>query len=317
MAEQLGDAVLSLRTEDSAFAAGVTRAEGRARQLGTTLDKASGSATRLGTEMTGAGRKAEAMGAGFARGGQQVVASAGSQKAGMQQLGFQISDVATMYSLGARPTQIFASQIGQITQAIQLTMGGTSKLAGFLGGPWGIALTAATIVLAPFIARLFETEEAMEAVEFASDAMGDAQGILGNVIDLTTGKVKTQSAALMQLAQAQAIAGRVGAQRRQADARSALGDIAKGEVNALFSPGSLFNKGELKRDRDPASFIAERVLSGELKPGSAIAELDRLGKAGSISPNSLLGALEAISSIGVEGENIKVFEDLQKALGGD
>ena len=36
------------------------------------------------------------------------------QRAGLQQLGYQLGDVATMFSLGAKPAQIFGSQIGQI-----------------------------------------------------------------------------------------------------------------------------------------------------------------------------------------------------------
>jgi hypothetical protein len=40
--------------------------------------------------------------------------------------------------------------------------GGTSRLAGFLGGLWGLALTTATIVAAPFIASLFEAGDAAD-----------------------------------------------------------------------------------------------------------------------------------------------------------
>lgn len=89
-------------------------------------------------------------------------AATGQQRAGMQQLGYQIGDVATMYSLGARPAQIFASQIGQITQAVQLAAGGTSKWAAFLGGPWGVALSVAVILLAPFVSKLWESGDALE-----------------------------------------------------------------------------------------------------------------------------------------------------------
>lgn len=95
---------------------------------------------------------------------QDLNTKTGAQRIGMQQLGFQLGDIATMYSLGAKPAQIFASQIGQVTQAVQLMAGGTSKFAAFLGGPWGIALSVATILLAPFVAKLFE----------GNDALGDA-----------------------------------------------------------------------------------------------------------------------------------------------
>jgi hypothetical protein len=99
--------------------------------------------------------------------GKDVVAITGSQRIGMQQLGFQLGDIATMYSLGARPTQIFASQIGQVSQALML-MGGQSGggvlgvVGRFLGGPWGIALTIATTLLGPFIGKLFESGDALQ-----------------------------------------------------------------------------------------------------------------------------------------------------------
>lgn len=86
----------------------------------------------------------------------------GNQRIGLQQLGYQLGDVATMWSLGAKPAQIFASQIGQVAQAITLMSDGSSKFAKFIGGPWGIALTVATIILAPFVAKLFEGNNALD-----------------------------------------------------------------------------------------------------------------------------------------------------------
>ena len=86
MAENLGDALLHLRTDDAQFNAGVDKAEGRAKKLGTELDKTRGQADRLGTEMAETGAKAAKMGDGFQQGGSKVVASSAAQKAGMQQL---------------------------------------------------------------------------------------------------------------------------------------------------------------------------------------------------------------------------------------
>lgn len=94
--------------------------------------------------------------------GKEQASVSGMQRIGMQQLGFQLGDVATMYSLGAKPAQIFGSQIGQITQAVQLMSGGTSKFASFLGGPWGIALSVGLIALTPFVAKLFESGKALD-----------------------------------------------------------------------------------------------------------------------------------------------------------
>lgn len=96
-----------------------------------------------------------------AQSGQQLNAVTGAQRIGMQQLGFQIGDIATMYSLGAKPAQIFASQIGQVTQALQLMSNGTNRFLSLMAGPWGIAITVATILLAPFIGKLFESNDAL------------------------------------------------------------------------------------------------------------------------------------------------------------
>jgi hypothetical protein len=63
-------------------------------------------------ELTQAGKRAEQANGGFARSGQQVVASAGAQRAGMQQLSFQIGDVAQQFALGTNPMIIFAGRTG-------------------------------------------------------------------------------------------------------------------------------------------------------------------------------------------------------------
>jgi hypothetical protein len=97
-----------------------------------------------------------------------------AQRAGFQQLGFQLNDVAVQYAQGTRPAIIFAQQISQITQAVQLMAGGTSKMAGFLMGGWGIALTLAVTVLAPFVAKLFEGTDAAKKYTDETDLLAAA-----------------------------------------------------------------------------------------------------------------------------------------------
>lgn len=126
-----------------------------------------------------------------------AVVSAGQQRAGLQQLSFQLNDVATMFALGARPQQIFASQAGQVIQAVQMMTGGTSRLAAFLGGPWGLALTSAAIVVTPFIGKLFEAEKAADAAKVGANSLATAQGVLGDVFDLASGKIANQNELLL------------------------------------------------------------------------------------------------------------------------
>lgn len=101
--------------------------------------------------------------------------TSGAARQGMLQLGYQIGDAATMFSLGSNASQIFASQLGQTVQAVQLLTGGTSRLAGFLGGPWGIALSTAAIVAAPFIGKLWETYSAANAATGALQKLIEKQ----------------------------------------------------------------------------------------------------------------------------------------------
>jgi hypothetical protein len=114
----------------------------------------------------------------------------GAQRAGMQQLGMQFNDMATMYALGARPAQIFASQIGQITQALQLMSGGTSRVAAFLGGPWGIALSTAAVVLVPFIAKLFESEDAATKSSKANETWADKLDVTKHSLNEVTAAMR-------------------------------------------------------------------------------------------------------------------------------
>lgn len=100
-----------------------------------------------------------------------LTAKSGAARQGMLQLGYQVSDAATMFSLGANASQIFASQLGQTVQAVQLMAGGTSRLAAFLSGPWSIGLSTAAIVMAPFIGRLWETYSAANAATGALEEL--------------------------------------------------------------------------------------------------------------------------------------------------
>lgn len=318
MAESLGDALLSLRTDDSQFNAGIGRAEGRARQLDGTLDKTRTTTRQLGTTMNAAAgsadRLSEAMVRQRAR-GRENVTSLGAQRAGMQQLSFQLNDVATMYALGARPMQIFASQSGQVIQAVQMMTGGASSLARFLGGPWGIALTSAVVVLAPFIGKLFEAEDALESVELAADRMGDAQSILGRVIDTTTGKIDRQAGSLLALARAQAIVGQKEARAQLREATGRLNAI-RAEETQVFASGVGGVGPAMQTVRNPVGEVVAAFRNGEIGQSAAIARLYGLvGRGGANDP--AMQAIAAISDSVVAAANEGYFNDTLDALSGD
>lgn len=181
MAETLGQAVLELRTDDTAFTAGVNRAEVAATGLGKTLDAASGSSVALAEKLRNSVTSIEG-----------VTRATGAQRQGMLQLTQQLGDMSTMFALGARPQQIFASQLGQVAQAIQLTAGEGSKFAAFLTGPWGIGIMVAVQVLGPLISKLFDTgaaaDETANKLRSAADAARDLAGA-SNALKLNQAKM--------------------------------------------------------------------------------------------------------------------------------
>lgn len=232
MAEQLGEAVLVLRTDDRGLDAGVASAKGKSEQLGRTLDATSGSATKLSRTLDDTGRAATGASAktgeysreiltlkaaidpawaaleklkdqarlatqafqdGAISGKQyfdfmkenaksaallavaqgKVTGATAAQRAGWTNLIRQGSDISTMYSMGAKASMIFSSQIGQVMDAVQQASGGTSKFATFMSGPWGMAITAATVILGPLVAKLFESGDAAKKTADAHETWAD------------------------------------------------------------------------------------------------------------------------------------------------
>lgn len=102
-----------------------------------------------------------------------VTALSGQQRAGLGQLAMNLGDVSTQYSMGTKASQIFAQQSGQVIQAVVLLAGETGKFATFMQGPWGIALTAGALILAPFVGKLFEAKEAANDNSKAQETLAD------------------------------------------------------------------------------------------------------------------------------------------------
>lgn len=100
----------------------------------------------------------------FGQSQQAVNGMSAQNSAALKNLSFQINDVATGLATGQPPMMIFAQQGSQIVQALQMMEGGGNKFIKFLSGPWGMALTAATVVVAPFIANLLKANDAQKAL---------------------------------------------------------------------------------------------------------------------------------------------------------
>lgn len=258
--------------------------------------------------------------------GMRSAAVSGQQRQGLQNLSFQLNDIATQFALGASATQIFAAQSGQVIQAVQTMTGGTSRLAAFLGGPWGLALTSAAIVATPFIGKLLEGEksadqlrEALDKVNLVTNAMGEAQSVLGSVLDLTTGKLNEQTAATLTLARAQLqvqlVQARLAGKQAELTLRRAGAQSVEVGTERRFTGDRTGSIAIPIRRPTVSAAEAQRALGGDTD--GALQRLLRLQEEGKITLEVFGQLSEAVGNLGMSQANERVLENALSALGGD
>lgn len=130
----------------------------------------------------------------------------GRQGNAVRMAGQQVGDFFMEVQAGIDPSVAFSQQIGQLGYAMSEMGGKAGKVGAFLVGPWGIALTIGAALLAPFIEKLLSASTALEdyarkledaaKLAGAQGGLSDAQTALGQMFDLTTGKIKGQSSAI-------------------------------------------------------------------------------------------------------------------------
>mgnify|MGYP002654259655 CR=1 FL=1 len=98
---------------------------------------------------------------------------------GTQQLGMQVNDFATSVSTGASPLQAFNQQIGQVGYAMSMMGGRLGAVGAFLAGPWGAALTFATMGLGMLWSQTQKNEEAAKTY---SDVLYDTSASYDAVV---------------------------------------------------------------------------------------------------------------------------------------
>lgn len=239
----------------------------------------------------------------------------GQRRSSMIMLGQQMGDVGIQLQMGTSLARTFAMQAGQIGYALDGMGGKLGKVGAFLAGPWGAALTIAVSTLGMMAEELFATETAAKKVELATYGMSEAQGILGGVMDLLTGKINVQTDALLAHARAQAIDMGVKARSDMA--------TAKGEMRGIAAPG--FNieggmGGGIKLNtgvKRVEGGIIEAYQEGTLNAQEAIRGLESLGKTGMITDAAMMRAIQAVDKSAMAQENSRISGDLLKSLDGD
>lgn len=261
----------------------------------------------------------------------RATTSSGAMRAGTQQLGFQVSDFAVQMAGGTSAIRAFTLQGPQAVQALAVMGSGADRTKGkfaaftsFLGGPWGAAITAGTAVVGLLVQELLSADKASETLEFSSYALSDAQGILGNAIDLTTGKVRNQSAALRDLAAAQILAGQVDARTKIADLESGLRkDAGETTIRSERIDGRQGNQrrfgskyATVERQTNMA-ILAEQYLNRGMSGEQVVTVIEGMIARNEISPERGRDFATRIASLGVERENLRVFESAERLLDGE
>lgn len=111
-------------------------------------------------------------------GGVKAAGGVNATRAAMTGLSFQAQDAFTQLSMGANAFSVLAIQGGQAAGQMVHLEGRLGKIANFLVGPWGLALTAGLLVVGALTKGLFENEEAAKKT-------GDANETLADKLDLT------------------------------------------------------------------------------------------------------------------------------------
>ncbi|MCP3729251.1 hypothetical protein M9978_02320 [Sphingomonas sp. MG17] len=208
--------------------------------------------------------------------GKRIVEVSGQARAGMQQLSYQLGDVATQLAAGTPPTIVFAQQIGQVTQAIGLMTQETKGFIGFIGGPYGLALSSALVLLTPLVSKLFEKSKAeKEAEEAAKDHAKAIEALISaqdRAVQSTAAKLRQDYIALGVERQA-AIAARekTAALLDQAKAQLRLADATANNPGAF---GSADEQLAAQRDVATAQGKVAKVEAELAKNSAALAKLN-------------------------------------------
>lgn len=206
------------------------------------------------------------------------VAVSGQQRAGYQQLSYQLGDISTQYASGTAVSMIFAQQSSQVIQAIQLISGESKGLIGLLGGPWGIAFASALVVLTPFVGKILEGTDALgkevKQLEENADkaALADRakeafrkteKGMIDDVRQLTS-ELQKQNDALRSNAELQNVRAKedlAGLQRQRAQL---IQDVTRANLNVASAKAAPVSADGSDRIRRVAASEAAQQLSQRL-----------------------------------------------------
>jgi len=253
---------------------------------------------------------------------QRLVAASRGTRSNFTNLGQQFQDFTVQVFSGQSAVTAFVQQFPQATYALSTMEGRLGTIGQALVGPFGTAFTIALIGATPFVAKLFESADAadesakkLQQATSAADSYAAAQSLLGSIIDLTTGKLKTQNEVLIQSIKLQAQANLLAANKKIDDLTGANDralvaaapgqtgqfGVGAGNIDAAVSASAAAQRQQAAQDqifaRLRASVANDKLatlnpslyagqVGGDLK--IALDQLDQLAVNGKVAGQSLV-----------------------------
>lgn len=173
--------------------------------------------------------------------------SAGQARAGYQNLGRQIQDVAVQLQGGANIGTIISQQGGQVADAVSQMGGRFGSFAAFLAGPWGAAIIMAVSAIANLAQSMWSAGDAADEHKKASEDL--AKAIDAVVQSSNRAARSTEASIRLEIQQANALRTTAKEAYNQANAQWALAKAKAAAAGASISPGApgysnTFNLGE-------------------------------------------------------------------------
>lgn len=251
---------------------------------------------------------------------QGVAKSAGAIRANTGNIAAQFQDIGVTAAMGMNPL-IIGLQQGTQLSAVFAQSGGTMRevlvgafrqiaSAQALATIGLVALVAVAIQLAVAFANSgSETEKfakMLDNLKVSSDGVSDAQGILGRVFDLTTGKMKTQEAAAINLARAQLLLMKASAQNNISVASKDLSESSNlgffGRAKAYFTDRSLI-EGSARVEA-----LTKSLKEGKLTVAQTMQGFEMLAERGQITNEMFVKGSLAAANYGNEIQNVKTAQ---------
>jgi len=309
VARETDDNTAATRRNIQATQAAARQAEEEARALNAkaaTYERLQDQINRTGAQITG-----------FANSNRRLADSQRQVNQASIGAGQQLQDIAISLYSGQKAGVVFAQQLPQMAFQLSVLEGSTNKTLGrigsfaaFLSGPWGLAIGLGVGALATLISSLWEADEAAQSVTLANDALSKSQSVLGEMFDLTTGKIKSQNEMLRLNAQLQAINLRTDAIAAEKKAQDAERDAGQRSWSGWFSAK---RPGALTESRDTmARSKLQGVMRGSLDASDVAKWAEKADFSGvDISQKEYLEALAAVTEV---RRNRQLADQIDKSL---